>query len=107
MYCLQLSNRKRNKPQLLLTMLALATTLAGPTGCISQLEEPDPPPEETSPEPVKLPSQSLPISGWLGFGTVAEKDIPRKFPWSPINSQGQVAIPHQDWSEVEEGTPDF
>ncbi|NER32537.1 MAG: hypothetical protein F6J93_00390 [Oscillatoria sp. SIO1A7] len=105
MYCLQLSNRKRNKPQLLLTLLALATTLAGPTGCISQSEKPDPPPEERNPEPVKLPSQSLPVPGWLGFGTIAEKDSPRKFPWSPINSLGQVAIPHQDWSEVEEGTP--
>lgn len=105
MYCLQLSNGKRNKPRLLLILLALAATLAALTGCFSEPEKPDPPPEKTTPEPVYLPNQPLPVPGWLGFGTIPAKDMPRNFPWSPINSEGQVATFYQDWSEVEEGTP--
>lgn len=105
MYCLKLSNRKRNKPRLLLPLLALAATLAALTGCFSQLDKPDPPPEVTTPEPVYLPNQPLPVPGWLGFGTIPAKDMPRNFPWSPTHSEGQVAIFYQDWSEVKEGTP--
>ena len=47
-----------------------------------------------------LPNPPLPVPGWVGFATKPTKEATNPFPFSPVNTEAQIAIFFQDWSSV-------
>ena len=58
---------------------------------------------ETKQTAGNLPTQKLPVPGWLGFATVPA-DSQHRFPWSPSHRDGQLVIFSDDWAKVKPGT---